>query len=41
MLQAGLEMQTVAHIGTLGLGPVSNSGYYLLSYKIHYSSVPP
>jgi len=35
MLQAVSEMQTVAHIGTSGFKPVSNSGYSLLSYKTH------
>lgn len=41
MLQAAVEMQTVACIGTLGLRPISNSGYNPLSYKTRYSSAPP
>lgn len=39
MLQAAIGMQTAAYTGMLGLRPVSNSGYNLLSCKTCYSSL--
>lgn len=41
MFQAASGMQTAAYAGMLGLRPVSNSGYNLLSYKTHHSSAIP